>query len=110
MKRRKLVILGCLLFICPFFCQAQKVSLEIIDTNSIVKVYDFDWPFSDGPQPVGSEKSFIKIVDGILVDNNIDCPPKREKVSDHVWLCGNGKKIRTQNTKLANLLSKAWDQ
>lgn len=113
MKKKTIIYLVSLLLVFPAFCQStkntEKVSLEIIDTNSQVINYEIDWPFPPGPKPVGGETSIINVVNGILSDNNIDCPPKREKVSENIWLCGNGKKIKAKSNKLAKLLSKAWD-
>lgn len=85
----------------------DKVTLEIIEDGKVRRV-SFDWPFQ-GPPPVGSDSSLVATVDTILKDNDVDCPPERTKVSEHVWKCGNGKLIRTDNRKLGRLLSKAWD-
>ena len=80
MKKKTIIYLVSLLLVFPAFCQrtknTEKVSLEIIDTNSQVVNYEIDWPFPPGPKPVGGETSIINVVNGILSDNNIDCPPK----------------------------------
>lgn len=88
--------------------QVEKVSLEIIHQDGTSKEVKFDWPFK-GPPSVGSNKALLKTVDKILLENEIDCPPKREKISDHIWKCGNGKKVRSKDDKLTRLLTKAWE-
>jgi len=109
MSRKKLYLLFILAFLASGTVLGQdKVSVEVINKDGTVKKVEFDWPFK-GPPPVGSSEELIKKVDAILNENGIDCPPKREKVSDNIWKCGNGKKIRTDDSKLARLLSKAWD-
>lgn len=112
---RKLIIIALLfsLITIPTFSQQKSasdiVSLEIIDKNNSVKTVEFEWPYPPGPPPVGGAGSVVEKVNKICKENGIECPPVRQKVSDNVWLCSNGKKIRTKSVKLAKLLSKAWD-
>jgi len=110
MKQKLPILMAFAFFSFKSFSQQNDfVALEIIDTNSNVKTYQIKWPFPSGPKNVGGEKSFMNVVDTILSDNNIECPPKREKVSENIWRCGNGKKIRTSSAKLSKLFSKAWE-
>jgi hypothetical protein len=88
--------------------QQQTVELEIINEDGSVKDYTVEWPYN-GPPPTGGNTEVIKKVDKILSENDINCPPQRVKVSDNIWKCGNGKKIRAKDAKLSRLLSKAWD-
>lgn len=88
--------------------QDNTVSLEIIDTDSTIKVIELEWPY-DGPPPVGSNISVMDIIYNKLSENNIDCPPERKKISENIWKCGNGKKIRTKDKRLARILSSEWD-
>lgn len=86
----------------------DKVSIEIISQDGSTNVVQFNWPFN-GPAPAEKSKELVAQVSKILHDNGIDCPPQREKLSDAIWRCGNGKKIRTKDSELTRLLSKAWD-
>ena len=90
------------------YAQQNKVQLEIVEANGSSKKYNIDWPYQ-GPPPTGSSADVLAKVDTILLENNIDCPPKREKISDNIWRCGNGKEIRTKDKRLVRLLTKAWD-
>lgn len=85
----------------------DKVKLEIISEDKSTKKVEFNWPFSH-EAPVGGSSVLINEVDKVLKKNGVDCPPKREKISDNIWKCGNGKKIRTDDPRFIKLLSKAW--
>ena len=88
--------------------QPKTVSLEIISEDGKTEEITIEWPFN-GPPPVGSNAALMEKVDSLLKDNKVDCPPKRVKVSDHIWKCGNGKKIRTNSRKLVRLFNEAWN-
>jgi hypothetical protein len=72
--------------------------------------YTIKWPFNEGPQNVGGRTEVLRQINGILNENNIDCPPARSLIAPNIWLCGNGKKIRTNDTKLKELLTAAWKE
>ncbi|MEM6737713.1 MAG: hypothetical protein AAF620_16745 [Bacteroidota bacterium] len=112
MKKSFIVILIFLSSICLIssieVVQQGTVSLEIINEDGTSKMVSFEWPFI-GPPPIGSDSVLSSKVQNILVDNDIDCPPERKKVSDNIWKCGNGKKIRTNDKKLEALLTKVWN-
>ena len=88
------------------FQQDDLVSLEIIEDGK-TRTVTFQWPFK-GPPPIGSDDLLINKVDSILKENDIDCPPERRKVSDEIWVCGNGKLIKPKDKKLSRLFNKAW--
>jgi len=90
------------------FTQNEKVSIEIINEDGSKKTIQFEWPFK-GPPPVGDKEDLPTKVNSILISNEIVCPPKREKVSENIWKCGNGKKIRSNDEKLTRLLNKVWN-
>ncbi|SDH52358.1 hypothetical protein SAMN04487996_1431 [Dyadobacter soli] len=97
-----------------FTCLAQKkadklVKFQIVNQDSTETNYSFKWPFESGPKPVGGTKALIEKVDKILAEHGVPCPPKRKKLTDAVWLCGNGKMIKTSDSKLIDLFSEAWD-
>ncbi len=111
---RKFLFILLLITTCSLGAAAQNrremVELEITDKDSSVRVVKFKWPITSGPKSVGGKSEAIKIVESICANNGIDCPPKREKISENVWRCSNGKRIRTKDEKLAKLLSNAWDE
>lgn len=88
----------------------EMVSFTIVNENNSQKNVSFEWPFPPGPAPVGGTQALLKKVNKILSDNDITCPPKRKKISSNIWLCGNGKKIKTSNSKLIDLFTEAWDE
>lgn len=87
----------------------ETAKLQVVTSSGTEKEYTIELP--SGPPPTGDTSS-LKAVDKqiikILSENNIDCPPKREKVIDKVWRCGNGNIIKTSNARLARLFAKAW--
>lgn len=107
MRQLLLLLLSSITFLPTSFIFQDKVKLEIIDENKSVKKVEFAWPYPDSV-PVGSTKALLNEIDKMLNSNGVDCPPKREKLSDNIWKCGNGKKIRTNDQRLIKLLSKAW--
>lgn len=100
-----------LLFLLPLVGFAQKddsVSLEITEKGRSPKTLWLPWTFK-GPPSIGDSTTLVKRVDALLQENGVECPPARVKLSENVWRCGNGKLIRTKDTRLAGLLGKAWD-
>ncbi len=100
-----------LLTLLPSILFAQKkdsVSLEIVNLKGKNTVLTFKWPFTGTPY-ASDTAAFMMKVDDLLIENGVDCPPKREKISDHMWRCGNGKIIRTDNVKFSRVLELAWD-
>ncbi len=90
--------------------QAQDmVSFEIVDEDGTSKTIEFEWPYK-GPPPIGSSKSVMNAINDKLSAHGIDCPPERQKISEYIWKCGNGKKIRTNDKRLARLLTVEWDK
>lgn len=85
------------------------MSIQIIDQDSSEKSHSFKWPFEKGQKPVGGTQVLIEKVDKILRDNGVPCPPKRKKLTDNVWICGNGKKIKTNDAQLIELFTETWE-
>ncbi|MDB5141083.1 MAG: hypothetical protein JWR12_2999 [Mucilaginibacter sp.] len=119
----RLTIITTLFLLFSFAAQAQKkrmhhsnmVQLEIITVNSDQpnappesKTISIDWPFPNGPLPVGGQEEVLKKIDTLLKANGVNCPPVRTALGNNIWLCGNGIKIRTNNPKLISLLTDAW--
>lgn len=116
MVKRILLVLS--MQLCMFVCHAQKpgshavekVSFKIINKDKSEKVIQINWADLHISGNTGATKAVMSKIDKVLRENGVDCPPKREKVSDNIWLCGNGKKIKTDNTKLKALFSEAWEE
>jgi hypothetical protein len=89
--------------------QDQPVTLMVVTPEGSTKEYKFKLP-PPGPPSTGEKSMILKKVNAILQENEIDCPPKREKVGENIWKCGNGKLVKTPDAKLARILSKAWDE
>jgi hypothetical protein len=97
-----------LVFAPRLYAQSETVRLQVVSTETGTKEYIFKLPF--GPPPTGDNSAVMKKVDAILAENKIDCPPKREKISENIWKCGNGKLVKTPDVRLGRILAKAWDE
>jgi hypothetical protein len=78
--------------------------------STISKNYRIAMPFPDKNAATGGRTQVMDQVNTILLDNKIDCPPKRSQITDNIWLCGNGKKISTDDSRLKQLLTEAWKE
>lgn len=87
----------------------ETAKLQVVDASGTEAEYTIELP--SGPPATGdssSQKAIDKQITNSLAAKNIACPPKREKVTDYVWRCGNGTLVKTSNAKLARWLAKAW--
>lgn len=110
----KFIILFNLLLLVNNSVKAQEdiIKVEIIDssdTDSVkITVVELEWPYKGLP-PVGSSNPVIDSLNSKLNKAGVECPPERVKLSSFIWKCGNGKKIRTNDRRLAIVLSSIWD-
>ena len=83
----------------------DEVTVNIIDEMGALESLTFVWPFQ-GPPPIGAADP---IVDSLYIVMQEICPPERKKISENIWKCGNGKKINTDDKRMAGYLSSQWD-
>lgn len=88
----------------------DMVSVEVVDGDSLLKNVKFEWPLTTGQDSLRNRSDLIRKIYQICSENGVDCPPIRQKVSDNVWRCGNGKRIRIRDNRLANLMLEVWSQ
>lgn len=89
--------------------QGIPATFEVVKEDGSIQSFSFEWPY-DGPPPIGSIDSVLSTVQLILEENELDCPPEREKISDNIWKCGNGNKIRTDDQRLKTVFSYSWGE
>ncbi|WP_430405229.1 hypothetical protein [Fluviicola sp.] len=92
------------------YCQSDSVSLEVIDLIGKSTVIKIAWPTEKGKPAIGSSDSIMSTLYYELSKNEVDCPPKIEKISETVWVCGNGKRVKSLDRKLTRLLTKEWKE
>lgn len=92
------------------FCQSDSVSLEVIDLTGKSTIIKIAWPDRKGQPAIGGNDSIMGKINTELSKNEVDCPPKIEKISDSVWVCGNGKRVKSLDRKLTKLLTKEWKE
>ena len=95
------LLIASVLSSCLTYAQKYETAiLEISSTSdtsmSATKTVEIRLPKSQA-SPVGGTGALVDMVSKALRDNHVDCPPQRSKIADNVWLCGNGKKITTNN-------------
>lgn len=93
----------CLLMVSTFvkLSAQDKIEIEVLDDKNKSSKFELNWPF-DGPPPIGADLDAA--LDSLDREISEVCPPKRRKLSDNIWKCGNGKRIRTNNRKLNRVL------
>ena len=84
--------------------KSNKAKLEIINRDSSITKVKIKLGSSD----LAENPTIMARVNTELRTNNIDCPPKRFKLADNVWLCGDGKKIVTNDARLKAILTSEW--
>lgn len=92
------------------YCQSDSVSLEVIDLTGKSTLIKIAWPDRKGQPAIGSNDSIMNTINNELSKNEVDCPPKIEKLSETVWVCGNGKRVKSLDRKLTRLLNKEWEE
>jgi len=90
----------------------DTVAVEMTDTKGKTKTIRLRLKFPGGTGNTGSsgQSKVLADLSKALKDKGVVCPPKRQKIADNVWICGDGTKYISTNKKLTALLEELWKE
>jgi hypothetical protein len=85
--------------------------LQVIQYNKKTKVSDssvntllLELPPAKADSSAYSNKAVTEEIRNFFYRNNVKCPAPQRRISRYVWMCGNGVKIRTNDSRVAELI------
>jgi len=112
-----LIVLFFCLYASNVFCQNytrktqmnDAIKIQIMDNDSISNTFsipitvDF-YALEKGLIDEASFKRAKKKLRDINAVLSSVCPPERKKISENIWKCGNGKKIKSNDKRLDKVM------
>ncbi|TFF36320.1 hypothetical protein [Mucilaginibacter psychrotolerans] len=115
----KILLALCFSLSCGVACaqsaaqpKADNVALNVTDVKGHTKIIHFKILFPVGPGNTGgiNKSNLLTTLGQKLREKGVVCPPKRKKIADNVWICGDGTKYTSDNQKLNALLEELWNE
>jgi hypothetical protein len=87
-----------------------KTLLQVIQYNknnapdSSINTLLLDLPPAKADTSANANKAIKEEIKSFFKRNNVKCPAPQRRISKYVWMCGNGVKIRTNDSRVAELI------